>query len=124
MSMDANIDANTNTAAAENANGDDMNELSMDETSGTPARLDDTAGIGTAAIDTAETGTLERTEATLVNSAAESTAAGTELCSISRATPVAAFRSDAGRSGTAHVIAIAQAITRGIACCASSSSMP
>jgi hypothetical protein len=81
MSMDANIDANTNTAAAENANGDDMNELSMDETSGTPARLDDMAGIGTAAIDAAETGTFESNateSATLVNSAAESTAAGTD----------------------------------------------
>jgi hypothetical protein len=43
MSMDANIDANTNTATAENANGDDMNELSMDRTLGTSARLDDTA---------------------------------------------------------------------------------
>jgi hypothetical protein len=63
MSMDANIDANTNTAAAENANGDDMNELSMDETSGTPARLDDMAGIGTAAIDAAQTDTIERNTA-------------------------------------------------------------
>lgn len=61
--MDANIDANTNTAAAENANGDDMNELSMDETSGTPARLDDMAGIGTAAIDAAQTDTIERNTA-------------------------------------------------------------
>ncbi|MCH3975612.1 MAG: DUF3021 domain-containing protein [Bifidobacterium tibiigranuli] len=61
--MDANIDANTNTAAAENANGDDMNELSMDETSGTPARLDDMAGISTAAIDAAQTDTIERNTA-------------------------------------------------------------
>ncbi|MCI1254968.1 DUF3021 domain-containing protein [Bifidobacterium tibiigranuli] len=89
--MDANIDANTNAAAAENANGNDMNELSMDETSGTSASLDYMAGIGTGAIDTAETGTLER-------NAAESTAAGTGsiqsreqlLSQLSGLTPVAA----------------------------------
>ena len=96
MSMDANIDANTNTASAENANGDDMNELSMDETSGTPARLDDMAGIGTAAIDAAETGTFESNateSATLVNSAAEtSTVQSREqlLSQLSGLTPVAA----------------------------------